>query len=160
MMRWSAAILICAAVLAVSPALAQQPDVGKSRWALKVGLATSPDQVVGGVNFLETEIANNVYLEPNAELGIGDSSVIVSATAPFHYRFTVDAKVKPYVGGGVTLGVAWVDKNNNNETDFEIALRGTGGIFWQLDGGRVMFAELNLIFGDLHDFQAMVGWRF
>jgi hypothetical protein len=125
-----------------------------------VGLATSPDQIVGGVHFLETEIANNLYLEPNAELGFGDDHLIVSATVPFHYRIAVNARVKPYAGGGVTLGLDRVDKGNNNDTNFEIALRGTGGIFWQLREGQVMFAELNLIFGDLHDVQAMVGWRF
>jgi hypothetical protein len=150
-------------LMLVSPALAQDsalPGSSESSWGLRVGLATNPDQVVVGANFLETEIANNVFLEPNAELGFGDDVVMLTGTVPFHYRFVVDAKVRPYAGGGVLLGVARVDRGNEDDTEFEISLRATGGILWSLKGGQEMFAELGLIFGDLHDVQVMVGWRF
>ena len=146
------------------PAAAEESNTtasDTSTWGVRVGLGTDPDQLIGGVNFLETVIAKNVYLEPNAELGFGDDHIILSATAPFHYRFQTQAKVQPYAGGGVTIGLDRHDKpNDNSDTNFEIALRATGGVIFGLKGGTEMFGELNLIFGDLHQIQAMVGWRF
>lgn len=167
MNRWLRGAIPAAAVLAcliggALPASAQSTIADNdSAWSLRVGLANDPDQVVGGVHFLETEIADNVYLVPNAELGIGDDAVVIAGTVPVHYRFVVDAKVRPYVGGGVTL--AWVDydpPNRPGDSEFEIALRATGGILWRLDGGQEMFAEVNLGTRDLWDIQAIVGWRF
>jgi opacity protein-like surface antigen len=157
-------VLILAVLSLSTPALAQdpgRPGSGTSDWGIRVGLATDPDQVVGGVHLFETEIAKNVYLVPNFELGIGDDFLILAGTASFHYRFTTDAKVTPYAGGGPTVALArWDNPNGDNETDTEIALRITGGLIWRLNSGTEMFAELNLISGDLHDAQAMVGWRF
>ena len=144
------------------PALAEgsgTQGVDPSSFAIRVGLGSDPDQIIGGVNFLETEIANNLYLEPNAELGVGDDHLIVSATAPFHYRFQTSAKVQPYAGGGVIVGLDRVDKKDKDDTNLEISLRATGGLFFNA-GNTEMFAEVSLIFGDLHDIQVMVGWRF
>lgn len=157
-------IAIAVALCLAAPVFAQDtasPAKGTSPWGIRVGLATDPDQIVGGVHFLETWIAENLYLEPNAEIGIGDDHVILAATAPFHYRFQVDSKVQPYAGGGVTVGFDRIDRPvGDDDTNFEIAGRATGGIIWRLRDGTEMFAELNLIFGDLHDAQVMVGWRF
>ena len=114
--------------------------------------------MIGGFNFLETRIAKNVYLVPNAELGIGDDHLILSATAPFFYRFVTSTSLRPYVGGGVTLGLDRNDKKD--DTNFEIALQVSGGLIFPLNSGTEMFAELNLGSGDLRDIQAMVGWRF
>lgn len=159
-------LVLCASFLLLAPALAEDeaasglPGSTASPWGIRLGLATDPDQLVVGANFLEFEITDNLWLEPNAELGFGDDVTMLTGTAPVHYRFVVDAKVRPYAGGGVTLGWARVDKHGETETEFDISLRATGGILWSLKGGNEMFAELNLIFGDLHDVQAMVGWRF
>jgi len=146
-----------------SPSTSASTSTSKetSPWGIRVGLATDPDQVVAGVHFLETRIAKNLYLEPNVEIGFGDDHTILAATAPFHYRFEVDGKVQPYAGGGVTVGFDRFDRSgDDSDTNFEIAARATGGIIWKLRSGTEMFAELNLIFGDLHDAQAMIGWRF
>jgi len=165
MRRTCLLLVLSALVLGLAvPAAAQDspsPSKNTSEWGIRVGLATDPDQIVGGVHFLETWIAENLYLEPNAEIGIGDDHVVLAATAPFHYRFQVDAKVQPYAGGGVTVGLDRIDRpGDGDDTNFEIAARATGGITWRLRDGTEMFAELNLIFGDLHDAQVMVGWRF
>jgi hypothetical protein len=155
-------VAVACLIGAVVPASAQSAiGDGDSAWGIRVGFANDPDQVVGGVHFLETELANNVYLVPHAELGVGDDAVVVAGTVPVLYRFVVDAKVRPYVGGGVTI--AWIDvdpPNGNGDSSFEIAIRAIGGILWRLDSGQEMFAEINLGSRDLWDIQAMVGWRF
>ena len=155
--------LLALTILAV-PAAAQESDPpgdDTSAWGLRVGLSSDPDQLVGGVNFLETKIADNVYLVPNAELGVGDDHLILSATAPFFYRFVTSTGLRPYAGGGVTIGVDRYDgPKDNSDTNVEIALQVSGGVIFELKGGAEMFGELNLGFGDLRKIQAMVGWRF
>ncbi|HXV74959.1 MAG TPA: hypothetical protein VD788_01470 [Candidatus Polarisedimenticolaceae bacterium] len=163
-------VVVTAVLLAglTAAPLGAQTGIGDeaSPWGLRVGLATDPDQVVGGVNFLETPVATNLFIVPNAEIGFGDDAIVLTGTAPVHYRFVVDGSIRPYAGGGVTVG--WIDidlpdnanPNADDDGEFEIAFRGTGGIIWRLNSGTEMFAELNLIAGDLYDAQVMLGWRF
>jgi len=159
-----APFLLLAIILVSLPAAAQSstpPGSDTSPWGLRAGLGSDPDQIIVGANFLETPIANNLFLVPSAEIGLGDDHIILSATAPFHYRFVTSTNLRPYAGGGVTIGVDRHDKSNDNsDTNMEIALRATGGVIFRLRGGTEMFGELNLIFGDLNKIQAMVGWRF
>ena len=68
------------------------------------GLASDPDQVVVGAQFLAGEWISRVAFTPNVELGFGDDFTILSGTAPALYRFRTNSNVTPYVGGGVTLG--------------------------------------------------------
>jgi hypothetical protein len=154
-------LLGCGLLTAAVPAQAQS-GIGDdtSPWGLRVGLASDPDQGVFGVNFLETQIGERLFIVPHADIGFGDDAVVIQGVAGVHYRFVVDAKVRPYAGGGIAVGWIDYDRPNNSDADFEIAGRGTGGIIWALSGGTEMFAEINLIFGDLYDAQVSVGWRF
>ena len=153
-------VMIFIAVPAIAQESAPSGD-DTSEWGIRVGLGSDPDQLIGGVNFLETKIAKNVYLSPNAELGVGDDHLIVSATAPFFYRFETSSGIRPYAGGGVTIGLDRYDgPKDNSDTNFEIALQASGGVIFPLKSGAEMFGELNLGFGDLRKIQAMVGWRF
>ena len=156
------ALILSWMVLGVATPAEAQNDIGSetSPWGLRVGLANSPDQIVFGVNFLETKVGQNLYIVPDAEFGFGNDAFVLSGVAAVHYRFVVDAKVRPYAGGGVSVSLIDYDRTNNNTTTFKVGARGTGGIIWQLKGGREMFAEMNIIFGDPYNVQAMVGWRF
>jgi hypothetical protein len=155
--------LLLVLTIFAAPALAQDSASsadGTSPWGLRVGLGSDPDQLIGGVNFLETKIADNVFLWPNAELGVGDDYLILSGTAPFFYRFETSTGLRPYAGGGVSIGIVRFDGPRESDTSTEIALQLTGGVIFQLKGGTEMFGELNLSSGDLRDISAMIGWRF
>ena len=137
------------------------PDLRLESWGVRLGLASDPDQPVAGVHFDLGELADRVYLEPSLELGAGDDHVVFAATAAAHYRFPAERGMVPYAGGGVSLGLNHHDRpRGDDDTDFEIALRGTGGLIWRLRSGNDVFVEVNLVFGDLHDLQAFFGWRF
>jgi hypothetical protein len=163
MRRVFISLFLITSILAAFSARAGEEDLPgseKSQWGLRVGLGADPDQIVGGAQFLETPIAKNLFLVPNAEIGVGDDHLIFAAAAPFHYRFRTKAKVRPYAGGGVTVAFDHKTAGKNDDTDLEITLQATGGVIFRLKGGQEMFGELNLYFGDLWDLQAMVGWRF
>jgi hypothetical protein len=145
-------------VLAV-PAFSQ--EMGYYGIGPRVGASSDPDQVVGGIHFNFGEFVPRLRFQPNLELGLGDDYTIISATAPVHYRFKVDANVVPYAGGGLTLAFVNFDPpQGDDETDFEIGAKAVGGVEWPLSGNNAFFVELNVGFGDIPDVQVMAGWMF
>ena len=156
----SRAIFVGFALLALAvPVSAQQ--MGYYGLGPRVGVASDPDQVVGGMQFNFGEFTPRLRFQPNFELGIGDDYTIVTVTAPVHYRFKVDANVVPYAGGGITLGYVNHDLNNGqNDSDFEIAAKAVGGVEWPLKGNTQFFLELNVGVGDIQDAEVLAGWMF
>ncbi len=147
-----------------SPVLAQStepPKLEMRGWGLRVGLADDPDVVVGGVHFNLGEIAEHLRLQPSIELGIGDDHTTLFFTGALHYRFNVNTGFTPYAGGGLALGFIDRDRGRaDDDTNFEIGLKATGGIEWQLSNAKAFFVELQLGIGDVHDTQVMAGWFF
>ncbi len=130
-------------------------------WGLRVGLAGGPDQVIGGVLLDFGEVAERLVLRPDFQLGVGDDHTILSATAPLHYRFrTPEVAFVPYAGGGVTLAYVDRDTPRVDDSDVEVALELIGGLEWVRDGGNAFSVELDLVIGDVHDFQVLAGWTF
>jgi hypothetical protein len=129
-------------------------------WGLRIGVADDPDQVVGGVQFDLGEIVDDLVLRPDVELGVGDDHLVLGATAPVHYRFQPDTDFVPYAGGGLTLSVVDRDTRGNDDTDVELAVKLIGGLEWPLESGRAFSVELQLVFGDPHDFEVLAGWSF
>jgi hypothetical protein len=133
-------------------------------WGFRIGVATEPDQAVGGVQFDLGEIVRRLHLEPNLELGVGDDHTVLSGTVPVHYRFDAGAaNVEPFAGGGVAL--AYIDRDlprrsRGDDQDVEIALKLIGGLDWPLSSGRRFRLELDLHAGDIYDAQMMASWSF
>jgi opacity protein-like surface antigen len=154
------AVFIGLALLALAvPISAQQ--MGYYGLGPRVGVASNPDQVVGGMQFNFGEFAPRLRFQPNFEIGIGDDYTIFTVTAPVHYRFKVNANVVPYAGGGITLGLVDHDlENGNNDRNFEIAAKAVGGVEWPLKGSKQFFLELNLGIGDIQDAEVLAGWMF
>jgi hypothetical protein len=160
--KWIRVWIASAVLLLALPALAQDSGstADERNWGFRLGLGSNPDQIIVGGQYDFGEIARRVHIDPHFELGFGDDSAILSGTAAFLYVWDRKGTVQPYVGGGPEIGVVWVDHPNGSDTDFEIAIKAMGGGRWQLKSGNEFFLELDVIFGDLHDVQFMVGWRF
>jgi len=152
--------LIALALLSLAvPASAQQ--LGYRGLGPRVGVTNNPDQAFVGIHFNFGEFVPHLRFQPNFEAAAGDDFTILSVTAPVHYRFDVKGNVTPYAGGGVTVALLNEDlPRGRDDTDFEIALKGIGGIEWPLSGGNDFFLELNVGFGDIQDFQVLAGWMF
>lgn len=160
-------VLLSALVLSVVPASAA--EMGLRGWGLRAGVASDPDQFLMGAHWDMGDIAPQLRMVPNVQLGIGDNATVLEGTLPVHYVFgKVDAGFAPYVGAG--LAVAWIDvdhEDNGNgngfdgdESDVELGAKVLGGLEWGMKSGNKFFVELNLGIGDLHDFQAVAGWTF
>jgi len=155
-------LILMTVALTSAPALA-----GGGRlqgWGPRVGLASDPDQGIGGIHWDLGKVHSQLRFVPNVQVGFGDDHTIVEGTAPVHWMFDeVDAGFTPYAGGG--LSIAWVDhddhgRGNDDDSDVELALKAIGGLEWRLRGQTDFFVELALVFGDIHDFQAVAGWTF
>jgi opacity protein-like surface antigen len=136
--------------------------IGFRRWGLRVGVADDPDQVVGGAHFDLGEFVRRLRFQPDVQLGFGDDHTTLFFTAPAHYHFDTDTSFTPYAGGGIAVG--FVDHDNpgpgNDESEFEVGGRVTGGLEWPMSGGRAFLVELNLGLGDVHDVAVIAGWTF
>lgn len=154
-------LILMTAALCSSPALAGDRLQG---WGPRVGLASDPDQAIVGMHWNLGNVHSQLRLVPNVQAGFGDDHTIIEGTIPVHWMFNnVEADFTPYAGGG--LAVAWIDRDlpansNADDTEVELALKAIGGLEWRLSGGTDFFVELNLVFGDIHDFQAVAGWTF
>lgn len=164
-MRRKLILMLITLALTSAPALAGGRLQG---WGPRVGLASDPDQAIGGIHWNLGRVHSQLRLVPNVQVGFGDEHAIVEGTAPVHWMFNeVDADFTPYAGGG--LAIAWIDRdgssgnngnNNADDTEVELALKATGGLEWRLRDQTDFFVEVNLVFGDIHDFQAVAGWTF
>jgi len=148
--------------LATAPVLAGGPRL--QGWGPRVGLASDPDQAIGGFHWNLGKVHSQLRLVPNVQLGFGDDHTIVEGTAPVHWMFNeVEADFTPYAGGG--LAIAWIDRDlppqsNADDSEVELALKATGGVEWRLRNGTDFFVEVSILAGDIHDFQAVAGWTF
>ena len=171
MKRLPVAILLLAAALVSPLALADDDDdddrsSGYARenqpagWGLRLGLSDDPDQVVIGGQYTMGGIAKRLYFEPNLELGLGDDRILFTATGAAHYHFAVKSKIFPYAGAGLTLGLERIDRNDDKDTDFLIAVKFIGGVSWNMKGDDQLFFELQLGTGELPNASIVAGWRF
>ena len=153
--------VIALAVVSLFPVFAagaDHDDSGLEAWGVRLGVGNDPDQIIVGVQFDLGQIVDRVRFEPNVELGFGDDHTILSASAPVHYLFDVDAKVQPFAGGGVS--VAYIDHDHGGDEDTEIALKLIGGVDWRLRNDRGFRLEFDLHLGDVYDAQVMAAWSF
>jgi hypothetical protein len=165
----SFASIVVTALLLFVPAWAedeakdQQSDGGGIHlkgWGVRAGLAADPDQAIVGFHWDLGEIIEHLRLQPNVELGIGDDVLTLFGEIPVHYMFRVQSKFTPYAGGGVVIGLAKYDRNNNKDTSVEGGVRIIGGLQWPLKSGKPFAVEANIGFGDIHDVQVKVAWTF
>lgn len=128
-------------------------------WGPHAGLAGDPDQLVLGVHFGVGRFAPRVRFQPDVELGLGDHHTIFDVTLPAHYMFRTQGDMMPYAGGGLVIGM---DDHSGVRDDTEVGLgiAFTGGLEWRTAARDRFFLELNLIAGNIQDFQFVAGFTF
>jgi len=138
--------------------------LGLEAWGLRAGLTDGNDQVIGGAHFNLGEVADRWRFQPDVEIGTGDDVTALVGTAPLLYQFRTASRMNPYAGGGITLGYFDVDADPlvqaDDDSEFGVGARATGGIEWPRRDDQAFFVELSLGFGDVHDLQMVAAWTF
>ena len=126
----------------------------------RVGLTVNPDQIHFGGHIDFGDLADNLMMLPNLEIGFGDNLTTVAPSFELDYRFRSDWGVwTPYLGGG--LGpVFYSVKRGGSHSEFGLYLQfGVGKGSARNESGH-FFIEGKLGLVDAPDFKATVGWTF
>lgn len=156
--------VLLAAVLP-GAAFAQASHTGgpvATAWGPRIGFGSSPDQLLVGAQLELGEMAPDLTIIPNAEIGVGDNVTTLSLSGDVHYHFNVRTSAwRPYIGAGLTFIHASFDAPpgfDDSTTDLGATI--IGGAIVPTQSGSRFFTELHLGLGDVHDFKLMAGWNF
>lgn len=126
----------------------------------RLGVTLNPDQFHFGGHIDFGDLAENLMMLPNVEIGLGDNFTTVSPTFELDYRFRSDwGAWTPYLGGGI--GPVFYSAKHGGSSS-ELALYLQFGIGKGSAGSQAghFFIEGKLGLVDAPDFKATVGWTF
>jgi hypothetical protein len=141
-------------------ALAGQRSAGFHGIGPRVGYTVNPDQVHFGGHIDFGDLAPNLMMLANLEIGIGDNITTVAPSFELDYRFRENWGVwTPYLGGGLgPVFYSW--KHGNSLSKFAAYIQfGIGKGSAGNQSGH-FFIEGKLGLADAPDFKATVGWTF
>lgn len=143
-----------------TPTLGNNRPTGFHGIGPRVGFTINPDQIhIGGhVDF--GDLANNLMIMPNIEVGFGDDLTTVAPTFELDYRFRSGwGAWTPYLGGGIGP-VFYSHKNGGSSSDLGLYMQfGIGKGSSNSETGH-FFVEGKLGLADAPDFKATIGWTF
>lgn len=141
-------------------AFANARPVGLYGIGPRLGITVNPDQFHFGVHFDLGDLSDNLMLQPNLEIGIGDNRTIVAPTFEVDYRFRSDwGAWTPYLGGGI--GPVFISpENGNSNSELAVYMQFGIGKGSALKKSGHFFLEGKLGLVDAPDFKATVGWTF
>jgi hypothetical protein len=150
-------------LLLVVPAAVNAEPIGNA-FGPRIGISTDPDQLVLGGQLDLGEIAPDVTLTPNLELGIGDDFTVFALNGDLHYHFLIQGSPwRPYVGGGLGINFISFDAPagfQGDDSEVEIGANLIAGAIVPTRSGSRFFTELKFGLGDIPEFKWLVGWNF
>ena len=141
-------ILVCAGVLAGSAEYASAQG-----FAVRGGANVNPDQMYGGAQY-ETRITDRVWLQPSADLGVGNGAKLFTVSADIAYRRLLSNR-SPWqlvAGGGPAINVYKLPSYSTTQAGV--------GLLAALRHANGLFTEVRLGFYDNADLRLGVGYRF
>ena len=147
-------------LLLASTAVAGTRPAGYYGIGPRVGFTINPDQIHFGGHVDFGEIATNLMMVPNLEIGFGDNVTTIAPSFELDYRFRSDWGVwTPYLGG--SMGPIFYSADHGG-SDTQFGLNIEGGIMKGLSGRNsgYFFIEAKLGLADAPDAKFTVGWTF
>jgi hypothetical protein len=126
----------------------------------RIGFTINPDQIHFGGHIDFGDLAENLMMLPNLEIGFGDHVTTIAPSFELDYRFRSDWGVwTPYLGGGV--GPVFYSFKNGGSSS-KLGLYAQFGVGKGSSGSKSghFFIEGKLGLVDAPDFKATVGWIF
>ena len=145
-------------LLATATASAQRP-FGFHGLGPRGGITINPDQVHFGGHLDLGDLAPQLMLFPNLEVGFGNSLTVVAPMFELDFRFLEDwGSWNPYVGGAI--GPVFVSHERGGENT-ELGITIQGGIARQMTrASGFFFLEFKLGLVDYPDAKFTLGWSF
>jgi len=149
---------LCGVMLMAGSAAAQRP-VGIQGIGPRFGVSINPDQIHFGGQLDLGDLAPQLMLMPNLEVGFGNDVTVVAPMFEVDYCFRENWNSwNPYAGGGI--GPVFVSaKGGGSDTQLGVAVQ--GGIARHMSrASGFFFMELKLGLVDYPDAKFTVGWSF
>jgi hypothetical protein len=148
------------ALLCSVTALGVTRSVGVHGVGPRIGLTMNPDQVHFGGHIDFGDLAPNLMILPNLEIGFGDNLTTVAPSFELDYRFRSNwGAWTPYLGGGVGP-IFYSAKHGGSSSDVGVyAQFGIGKGSSGSESGH-FFLEGKLGLADAPDFKFTIGWIF
>ncbi len=126
----------------------------------RVGITSDPDQFRFGGQIDLGDIAPNLMLIPNLEIGVGDNVTTTAPTVDLDYRVRSEfGSWAPYVGAGAGP-IFYSARYGNDHTDLGVYVQ--GGLMKQISAvnpGR-FFMEMRAGVANAPDLALTLGWTF
>jgi hypothetical protein len=147
-------------LLISTTAFANRRPVGLHGIGPRVGITINPDQIHVGGHLDLGDLAENLMMQPNLEIGFGDNFTTVAPSFEVDYRFRSDwGAWTPYLGGGAGP-VFYSVKHGGSSSDFGFYMQfGIGKGSSRSNSGH-FFIEGKLGLADAPDFKGTIGWTF
>lgn len=130
-------------------------------WGPRFGFSSGPDQFLIGGQLDLGDIAPDLTLTPNVDIGIGDNATTFSLNGDVHYHFRVqNSPWRPYVGGGIAITHISVDVGPTDVSDTDVGANIILGAIVPTQSGSRFFVEAKFGMGDIHDLKLLIGWNF
>lgn len=91
-------------------------------WGVRAGLSGDPDQFVIGMHMRLGELAENLRLEPNVDIGFGDDLTVFTLNPDLTYSVPVEGAGSFYFGGTLSLVFARFDAGKKSESDTDLGI--------------------------------------
>jgi len=127
----------------------------------RVGLTINPDQVHFGGQIDFGDLAGNLMMLPNLEVGFGDNLTTIAPSFELDYRFRSDwGAWTPYLGGG--MGPVFYSAEHGGGSSSKLGIYLQFGIGRGSSGSNTghFFLEGKLGLADAPDGKVTVGWTF
>lgn len=124
------------------------------------GFSSDPDQFVFGVQMEMPRLAENLYVVPSAEVGVGDDAFSLAVNGDLQYRFHTSSGIRPYAGGALNLYYFDPDAEGA-DSDTNIGVSALGGLFFGSANGPPLFVDVKLgLTDEVPDWKFMFGVMF
>jgi len=160
-MKKIVALTLLVGLLFTLPALASNRGAGYRGFGPRVGVTINPDQVHFGAHIDFGDLAGNLMMLPNLEVGIGDDLTTIAPSFELDYRFRSDwGAWTPYLGGGMGPVFYSAKHGDGSSSKLGIYLQFGIGKGSSASGSGHFFLEGKLGLADAPDGKVTVGWTF
>lgn len=132
-------------------------------WGPRLGFGSGPDQFLFGGQLDLGNLAPDLTLTPNVDIGIGDHATTIALNGDLHYHFRVqNSPWRPYLGGGLAFTHINYDSGPGygGYSDTNVGLAIIGGAIVPTQTGSRFFVEGKLGIDNVQDFKLLIGWNF
>ncbi len=158
----SAAAALLASIV-TDPACAGR--LGLTGWGVRAGVSSRPDQFVIGMNAGMGEPAENLRIQPAADIGFGDHMTIFTAGPDITYAIPTGAAGRLYFGGWLGILYWRLDRPERgpykfSKSNFELGVAAAAGYEFTL-GEMPLHLDLKIgITDEYPDLKLLLGYTF